>query len=82
MLVQWKSGSTTWVELKDMKESYPVQAAEYVVKNWVWLESAFAWWDPYILKKGNLIITKIKYKYWLETHKYGIEVPKNSKKAK
>ena len=29
MLVQWKDGSTTWVSLKDMKESYPVQVDKY-----------------------------------------------------
>ena len=30
-LIQWKDGSTAWVTLKDMKNSYPVQMAEYVV---------------------------------------------------
>jgi hypothetical protein len=30
-LVQWKDGRTTWVMLKDMKNSYPVQLAEYAV---------------------------------------------------
>jgi hypothetical protein len=29
ILVQWKDGSMTWVMLKDMKNSYPVQLAEY-----------------------------------------------------
>ncbi len=28
ILVQWKDGSTTWVALKDMKNSCPVQLAE------------------------------------------------------
>jgi hypothetical protein len=31
MLVQWKDGSNTWVALKDMKNSYPLQLAEYAV---------------------------------------------------
>jgi hypothetical protein len=31
MLVQWKYGSTTWIPLKDLKESNPVQVADYVV---------------------------------------------------
>ena len=31
MLIQWKYDSTTWVPLKDMKETYPVQVIEYTV---------------------------------------------------
>ena len=31
ILVKWKDGSTTWLELKDMKEAYSVQLAEYAV---------------------------------------------------
>ena len=82
MLVQWKDGSTTWVALKDMKEAYPVQAAEYAVENRVSLGPAFDWWDPYVLKKRNRIIAKIKCKYWLKTHKHGIKVPKNAEQKK
>jgi len=33
LLCQWKDGSTNWVALKDMKNSYPVQVAEYVKAN-------------------------------------------------
>ena len=31
LLVQCKDGSTTWEALKDLKECYPVQTAEYAV---------------------------------------------------
>ena len=27
--VQWKDGSSSWVPLKDLKESFPVETAEY-----------------------------------------------------
>jgi len=81
ILVQWKDGSTTWVKLKDMKEAYPVQVAEYSVQNHISLEPAFAWWTPYALKKRNRNLAKVKSKYWVRTHKYGIEVPKTVKKA-
>ena len=33
ILIQWKDGSTTWEVLKDVKESYPVQIAEYAVQH-------------------------------------------------
>jgi hypothetical protein len=29
LLISWKDGSSTWVPLADMKESYPVQVAEF-----------------------------------------------------
>ena len=82
MLVQWKYGSTTWVSLKDMKEEYPVQAADYAVENRVSLEPEFVWWASYVLMKRNQIIANIKCKDWVLTHKYGIEVPDNSEQAK
>ena len=31
-LVQCKDGSTTWVNLNDMKKSHPMQMAEYMVQ--------------------------------------------------
>ena len=82
MLVQWKYGSTTWVSLKDMKESYPVQVAKYCVHYLISDEPAFAWWVPYVLKKRNRIIAKVKSKYWIRTHKFGIRVPKSVQESK
>ena len=71
-----------WLALKDMKEAYPVQLAEYAVQNRISSEPDFAWWAPYVLKKRNRILAKIKSKYWIRTHKYGIEIPKNVKREK
>ena len=82
ILVQWRDQSTTWVALKDMKESFPVQVAEYSVHARVSEEPAFAWWVPYVLKKRNRIIAKVKSKYWVRTHKFGIRVPKSVPEAK
>jgi len=72
ILVKWKDGSTTWVALKDLKESYPVQLAEYAVTARIAEEPAFAWWVPFTLRKRNRIIAKVKSKYWVRTHKFGI----------
>ena len=82
ILVRWKDGSTTWVSLKDMKNAYPVQTAEYAVQARVSEEPAFAWWAPYVLKKRNRIIGKAKSKYWLRTHKFGIKIPKTVEQAR
>ena len=69
LLVRWKDGGTDWIALKDIKESYPVQVAEYAVSSRISKEPAFAWWSPSVLKKRNMIITKTKSKYWLRTQR-------------
>ena len=51
--------------------------AEYVVSSRISEEPACAWWAPAVLKKHNRFIAKIKSKYWLKTHKFGIEIPKS-----
>lgn len=79
--VLWKDKSTTWHKLKDIKDSYPVELAEYAHENKVSHKPAFAWWVPHTLKKRDLIISKVKSKYWVRTHKYGIRIPKSVKEA-
>ena len=56
--MQWKDGSTTWNALKDVKDSYPVQMAEFAVENRLSEEPAFAWWVKHVLKKRDRIISK------------------------
>ena len=77
MLIRWKDGGTDWVALKDINESYPVQVAEYAVLARISKEPAFACWAPSVLKKRNRVITKTKSKYWLQTHKFEIKIPKS-----
>jgi hypothetical protein len=36
--------TSTWVSLKDLKESNPIETAEYAVANKISEEPAFAWW--------------------------------------
>ena len=45
-----KDGSTSWEALKDLKESNPVEVAEYAVGAKIVSEPAFAWWVPFTLK--------------------------------
>jgi hypothetical protein len=71
ILVQWKDGSTTWIALKDMKNSYPVQLAEYATQRRIAGEPAFAWWIHHVLNNRNRIISKLKAKYWVRTHSLG-----------
>eukprot|EP00804_Cyclotella_cryptica_P009101 CCRYP_003177-RA/>CCRYP_003177-RA protein AED:0.23 eAED:0.23 QI:0/0/0/1/1/1/2/0/629 len=75
---QWKDGSTSWEKLSDLKESHPVQAAEYAVAQGIDREPAFNWWVPHVLKKRDSIIAQVKHRsarYLKRTHKWGLEVP-------
>ena len=65
--------------LKDIKDSYPFQLAEYGVATKIYMDTTFAWWAHQTLKKMNHIILKVKYKYWLNTYKFRIKVPNNTK---
>jgi Reverse transcriptase (RNA-dependent DNA polymerase) len=85
LLVEWRDGSSTWIPLKDAKESYPLQVAEYAVANRIAEEPAFAWWVPFVLRKRNRILSKVKTaksKYWLRTHKFGFKIPKSVEEAR
>ena len=82
LCVCWKNGSETWTLLKDLKESYLVQTAEYAVEHRLSEEPAFAWWVKDVLKKRNRILSKVKTKYWQRTHKFGIEIPRDVNHAR
>ena len=81
-LIRLKDQSTEWVKLKDLKESNPVELAEYAKANHLVEEPAFKWWVPFTLGKRNRILKKMKNRYWRTTHKFGIELPKTVKDAK
>ena len=50
MLVEWRDGSSNWVPLKELKESNPVEVAEYAVSCNIHEEPAFVWWVKDVLK--------------------------------
>lgn len=79
--VQWKDGTDSWVALRDLKESNPIEVAEYAQSAGIADEPAFAWWVPYTLKKRDSIIAKVSARTKKKTHKYGIEVPRDVRHA-
>jgi len=81
LLVQWKDGTETWIPLKDMKESHPIEVAEFAKARGIDDEPAFSWWVPYTLRKRDVIIGLVKARVRKATHKYGIEIPKDVKDA-
>jgi len=76
LCVEWKDGSTSWERLADLKESNPVEIADYAVAHGLDSEPAFAWWVPFTLKRRNRIIAAVNKRYHKRTHKFGIEIPK------
>ena len=41
--VLWKNGTLSWEPLKNLKESNPVQVADYAIANNISEHAAFAW---------------------------------------
>ena len=46
LLVQLKDGSETWIPLKDMKISHPVETAEFACARGIHVKVAFRYWVP------------------------------------
>ena len=78
IFIQWQDGITTWNTMNNVKDSYPVQMAEFAVENRILEEPAFAWWVKYVLKKQDQMISKTQ-RFWVNTHKYRIRAPNTVK---
>jgi hypothetical protein len=77
LCVEWKDGTTSWERLTDLKESNPVEVAEYAVGKNLEDAPAFVWWVPRVLKKRSRIIAEVTKRYHNRTHTFGVEVPKS-----
>ena len=81
MRVLWRDGSTSWIPLKQLKESNPVEIAEYAVANGIDDECAFQWWVPFTLRKRDMIIAAVNNRVRHTLYKYGHKIPKTVKEA-
>ena len=63
--------------LKDIKNSNPVELAEYADNQGISHEPAFNWWVKDTLRYHKRIIQNIKKKYWRTVTKFGIRLPKS-----
>jgi hypothetical protein len=55
--VKWADGTESWIPLKDLKESHPIETAKFAKARSIADEPAFAWWVPYTLRKRDIINT-------------------------
>ena len=81
LLVQFKNGTEEWIPLKVMKESNPVEVAEFSVARGINEEPAFAWWVPFTLRSRDRIIASVAAGVRQVTHKYGVEIPRSIKES-
>jgi hypothetical protein len=81
LCVEWKDGTTTWEKLTNLKESNPVEVAEYALSVGIDDEPAFKWWVPFTLNKRDRIILAVNSRYHKRTHKFGFEIPKTVQDA-
>ena len=72
LCIEWKDKSTSWERLSDMKESYPVQVAEYAETVGISDEPAFSWWTAHVLKKTQRMIASFNKRYHKVTHTFKI----------
>ena len=84
LCVHWKDVSTSWEKLSDLKESHPVDCAEYALSQVLMNDPAFNWWVGFVLKKLERIISLVRRRntrYLKRNEKFGIDLPKNVKEA-
>jgi hypothetical protein len=81
LLVKWGDGTTSWMPLKDLKNSNPIEAAEYAVAQKLAGHPALAWWVRTALRARYRFIKKVNTRYWKRTHKNGIAMPKSVSEA-
>ena len=67
--------------MKGLKESNTVDVAEFAKAKGLMDEPAFDWWVPFVLKKRDVIISKMKARLRKASHKFGIKVPRSVKEA-
>jgi len=72
---QWNDGTHSWIPLKDLKESYPIETAEYAVSMLLTESPAFKWWVPFTMRRRDRIISRVNHRLIKKKFKYGYEVP-------
>jgi len=81
LLIEWIDGSIDWVRLAAVKESYPVQLVKSALANGIAHEPAFNLWVHKVIKRKERLIKRVESKYWRNTHKFRIEIPKSVQEA-
>jgi hypothetical protein len=79
--VTWDDGTSSWVPLSDIKESNPIELAEYAISRQIHDEPAFSWWVNHTLRKRNRLIKLVQHRVVKKSLKFGVQVPSSVKEA-
>jgi hypothetical protein len=82
LCIRWHNRSTSWEDLKDLKEANPIETAEYAVAHSLTSFPAFSWWVSYTIKKRDRIISAVKARFVKRDIKFGIKVPNTIAEAR
>ena len=81
LYIEWTNGTSSWLPLRDLKESDPIRVAEYATSREIDNMPAFAWWVPHTLKKRDKIIKSVSRRIKRNRLKFGIKVPQTPGEA-
>ena len=74
--IKWQDQSTSWLPLNVVKESYPVELAEFAYANGFEPEPAFKWWTRHVLRHRDRMISRLKtMRHRKGRMKFGIQIP-------
>ena len=81
--VEWTDGGSSWIPLRVVKNSNPIETAEYAISRDLQDEPAFSWWVHKVVRKRDRIISKLKtYRKIKRNIKFGVKVPFSVEEAK
>ena len=73
--VEWKDGTTSWLPLKELKETNPVKVSNYAIANSIDSKPNLNWWTKDLLHKQKRLI-KLSQKRAIQTgYKFGLRLP-------
>ena len=80
-LVDWEDGTSSWIPLADLKESNPLEIADYATAHHLTSEPAFSWWVGPTLRKRSRIVKQVRQRVAKKSLKFGVTVPSSVKEA-
>ncbi len=78
---EWEDGTMSWIPLSTLKESNPIETAQYAKSRGLMKEPAFAWWAPHVLKKAHRIVKAAKHRKVRKKIKFGVVIPDSVEEA-
>ena len=79
--VKWCDGSFDWLPLQQVKNSNPVELADYAYRHGINDEPAFNWWTKHVIKKRERMTNKVQSRMRKNNMKFGIQIPTTVKEA-